>query len=194
MPKDAEYWWLRADNTKLSGWRVSIDQVDGTISASPDEGAQETVLHVRVSYSDGSQEQVAVPLKLTEPTAQSGETPAETPRVLPPGKKTEILDAQASEVEIIDNGGVRLDVDKATGKVTATVPEDAMRGASYEVDLRVDGKDQKIRLTADEKPQPPAPQPASSVKDAWWIPLVMVVMAAVGAGAQWMWSQFGGLK
>ena len=69
-----------------------------------------------------------------------------------------------------------------------------MRGASYEVDLRVDGKDQKIRLTADEKPQPPAPQPASSVKDAWWIPLVMVVMAAVGAGAQWMWSQFGGLK
>lgn len=194
MPKDAEYWWLRADNTKLAGWRVSIDQVDGTISASPDEGAQETMLYVRVSYSDGSQEQVAVPLKLTEPTAQSGETPAETPRVLPPGKKTEILDAQASEVEIIDNGGVRLDVDKATGKVIATVPEDAMRGASYEVNLRVDGKDQKIRLTADEKPQPPAPQPASSVKDAWWIPLVMVVMAAVGAGAQWMWSQFGGLK
>lgn len=194
MPQDAEYWWLRADNTKLAGWRVSIDQVDGTISASPDEGAQETVLHVRVSYADGSQEQVAVPLKLTEPSAQSGETPAETPRVLPPGKKTEILDAHAAEVEIIDNGGVRLDVDKATGKVTATVPENAMRGANYEVNLRVDGKDQKITLTADQKPQPPASQPASSVQEAWWIPLVMVAMAAVGAGAQWVWSQFGGAK
>lgn len=188
MPKDAEYWWLRADNPELSGWRISIDPTTGRISATPSHSAQEGVLKVRVSYADGSQSRVKVPLKPAAPSAQPQE---HTAQVLPPGKEMEIFDAAESDVEIIDNGGVRLDVDKATGKVSATVPEDAMRGADYEVTLRVDGQDKKVRLTADT---PQDEFATSSVRDAWWIPLVMVAMAAIGAGAQWALSQLGGGK
>lgn len=198
MPEDAEYWWLRLDNPELAGWRISVDQHTGTLSVTPDEAAQPYDLKVRVSYADGSQSRVSVPLALGEPTAQAGDTPTHTPQLLHPGKATEILDAERAEVEVIDDGGVDITVDKATGKVTATVPQDAMRGAKYEVNLRVGGKERTLNLTADAAELPPAPsqQPTrdtdgeSSVRDAWWIPVVMVVMAALGAGAHRAYTEF----
>lgn len=149
LPAHTEFALLPGD---LQAWSASVDATTGTLRMTAPTGtAKPVVVPVEARYPDGSTRTIEAyvgvaaakaPAKRDAPKfpvsmVKVGKTAMSTPTGKVPA---------GTEFTLADDAGLRVSVDKHTGKVRVEIPDNAPVDASYTVQVRVQYPDGSVTL------------------------------------------------
>lgn len=149
LPAHTEFALLPGD---LQAWSASVDAATGTLRVTAPTGtAKPVVVPVEARYPDGSTQTIEAyvgvaaaqaPAKRDAPkfpvsVVKVGKTAMSTPTGKVPA---------GTEFTLADDAGLRVSVDKHTGKVRVEIPDNAPVDASYTVQVRVQYPDGSVTL------------------------------------------------
>lgn len=149
LPAHTEFALLPGD---LQAWSASVDATTGTLRMTAPTGtAKPVVVPVEARYPDGSTQTIEAyvgvaaaqaPAKRDAPkfpvsVVKVGKTAMSTPTGKVPA---------GTEFTLADDAGLRVSVDKHTGKVRVEIPDNAPVDASYTVQVRVQYPDGSVTL------------------------------------------------
>lgn len=149
LPSHTEFALLPGD---LQAWSASVDATTGTLRMTAPTGtAKPVVVPVEARYPDGSTQTIEAyvgvaaaqaPAKRDAPkfpvsVVKVGKTAMSTPTGKVPA---------GTEFTLADDAGLRVSVDKHTGKVRVDIPDNAPVDASYTVQVRVQYPDGSVTL------------------------------------------------
>lgn len=141
----------------LQGWKVAVDKLTGRISAIAPDNAQPIEPTICVSYGDGSDDYITVPIGVLDPaTADSNAEVAFDVTPARAGEATVVKpagDVPAGAVFEIAPGSTTIarSINPATGEMIVDLPKSALAGSTFTATYRIhfaDGssKDQTVDI------------------------------------------------
>lgn len=141
MPEGAEF--TLAPNQDFKGWFITVDEETGVVSATaPEDGGADTLkIKVKVTYADGSEDNVEVGVRKKPDPATSQFQPKYEDAVVTKQTAHEALQLkglpEGTTFSVANDGGLDVDVNKRTGKLDVKARPNSTPDATHQVTVRV---------------------------------------------------------
>lgn len=140
VPDGTEY--ALDEDTELGGWVVGVNERTGALDVTaPSADAKPVKVPVKVRFPDGSERTITARIGVATATAPKRGTTLTYPATVSKTGRVVTAKPKGSVPEgtvfvLMDDAGMRVDVDQRTGKVRADVPANAPANATYTVRVR----------------------------------------------------------
>ena len=141
MPEGAEF--TLAPNQDFKGWFITVDEETGVVSATaPEDGGADTLkIKVKVTYADGSEDEVEVGVRKKPDPATSQFQPKYEDAVVTKQTAHEAPQLkglpEGTTFSVANDGGLDVDINKRTGKLDVKARPNSTPDATHQVTVRV---------------------------------------------------------